>query len=412
MKPVSFFILLLSALLLFLCCFSCNPSHKPGYGNGQANVVKDTLLRAEPYYTFAKQLEASINNGLPDFFNDHFDVSLVTARLFRDIKAPRKFEQTFSGSIKESIDAGAQVIASLEGTGVYHLAGITGLPYKPSAIFRVTNNGTLNYHQVFFSSATALDLVRIEDFCIFKGGLSFSETLKMVLLSALSQQPDANTTVQTLNSTDLALLQHRQTIDKISIAIHEKAFGKAMRLLKSLPPEAQQHKMVLLQQLSIGYYLKNELLTSALSVFEQTYPQNPVPRFALLDLALEAKDNDRIITYADDLAQVLPDATYLQIVKATAYENMGKAEAAEKLLTGVLKQEPENREAYRILAALYLDEQNYEKAVSLFELMEQNIDSDPAELLSGMDYDEFWQSEFYKNWATPQQETTNAGINP
>ena len=44
--------------------------------------------------------------------------------------------------------------------------------------------------------------------------------------------------------------------------------------------------------------------------------------------------------------------------------------------------------------------------------MEQNIDSDPAELLSGMDYDEFWQSEFYKNWANTQQETTNAGINP
>ncbi|OWY20023.1 hypothetical protein C7N43_24530 [Sphingobacteriales bacterium UPWRP_1] len=410
MKPVSF-IVLLPALLLLLCCFSCNSLHNPGYGSEQANLVNDTLLRAEPYYTFAIQLEDSVNNGLPDFFNAHFDVNLVTARLFREIKAPRKFVQTFSGSIKESIDAGAQVIASLEGTGVYHLVGITGLPDKPSAIFRVSNNGMLNYHQVFFSPASTVDLVRIEDFCIFKGGLSFSETLRMVLLSALSQQPDADIAGQALNNTDLALLQHRQTIDKLSIAIHEKAFGKAVRLLKNLPPEAQQHKMVLLQQLNIGYHLNNDLLDKALSAFEQTYPQNPVPHFALLDMALEAKDNDRIITYANNLARVLPDVTYLQTLKATAYENMGNTEEAEKLLTGLIKEEPENREVYRMLAALYLDEQNYEKAVSVFELMEQYIDADPADLLSGMDYDEFWQSDYYKNWAAPQA-TTNAGIEP
>lgn len=404
----SAFLSILVLIAISALCSSCNSDGKENMASGNfANLQTDeAAITPEmlPYYTFARQLEESINNGLPDFFNTHFDTDILLSRLFRKLKAPKKFEQNFTLSVKSSVDAGAQVVASLDGVGTYKLLTISGLPDKPTALFRLSKNGSINYHEIYLTPAPSDDLVRIADFCIYKGGLSFSETLEMVLLSALSEQQN-ELDLNEFTETDRAALLHRETIDKLVVAVHEQAYGKALRLLKELPDILVNQKMLLLQRLDIGYHLKNNLLAEALAAFEQQYPGSAVPYFYLLDMAMEQKDNDNIVIYANELGKRLPDAAYLQIITATAFENKGDYESAEKTLAEVLRIEPDNVDAYRAMSVLYIENKQYEKAVALFDVIEQNIDTDPTELLAGLNYDDFWASDYYRNWENLTNET-------
>ncbi len=370
-------------VVLLMCVeYSCSFTNPQDTVVNSSDTEKRITAEELPYYTFAKQLEESINKGTPDFLNEHFEVSLVLAKLIREIGLPKNVANDFLYDFQNDIDVGAQIVVSLEGTGSYELLTIRGLPDKPSALFRLTVKEELNYHEVFLTPAQSADLVRVNDLCIYKGGLTFYETLKTVLLSTLKEEQIQELDLNRLSASEIAMIEHAPMLDELAIAVQKQDYGQALRLLKRLPDALKTDKMTTLLRLNIGYHLKNELLTEALSDFRKAYPHNAVADFTLLNLAIAQKNNPDVLQYADAFGELIPDKCYLNIVKAKAYENQGDFENAETLLKEALSIEPGNLTAYKHLASMLLEEERYEDLMTLFAALKSHTDEAPENLLT------------------------------
>jgi hypothetical protein len=397
-KPMNHLLSNLLFVALLLCVeYSCSFTNPQDIVVNSIDTEKRITPEELPYYTFAKQLEESINKGTPDFLNEHFEVSLVLAKLIREIGLPKNVANDFLYDFQNDIDVGAQIVVSLEGTGSYELLSIRGLPDKPSALFRLIVNEELNYHEVFLTPAQSADLVRVNDFCIYKGGLTFYETLKTVLLSTLKEEQIQELDTNRLSASELAMIEYAPMLDELTIAVQKQDYGQALRLLKRLPEALKTDKMTTLLRLNIGYHLKSELLAEALSDFRTAYPKNAVADFTLLNLAIAQKNNPDVLQYADAFGELIPDKCYLNIVKAKAYENQGDFENAEALLKEALTIEPGNLGAYKHLAGLLLEEERYEDLMTLFAALKNHTDEVPENFLTDEKSKSFFSSEIYQN---------------
>ncbi|HRI28755.1 MAG TPA: hypothetical protein PK715_11915, partial [Chitinophagales bacterium] len=235
-----------------------------------------------------------------------------------------------------------------------------------------------------------------QDFCILSGGLSFSETLKMVLLGIIAQNDMEEEDLNQLNAADLAAVKHAALLDKINIALHEKAFGRANKLVKQLPNELEGNKMLLLQQLNMGYHFKNKLLPQTLQIYEQTFPHDAAARFSLLKLSIEQGDNISIEKYAQDFAQLLPDAGYLNVLRTQALYNLGQEQQAASIIGEMMLSTPNDTDVCKAIMVYLLNEERFADVVNLLEQMQGNNNIDPIKLVPA--HAGFLNSETYKEW--------------
>ncbi len=353
-------------------------------------------VSAKQYQLFIKKIVTAINDKNAVIFNKHFDLSGIVAAVTQSVTAPKGKVHAFKNGIASSINAGKQVSNALGNNGRCKLIAFRGFPESPTAILRFLDDDNLNYYELYLGSKSKKQLY-ITDFYIYRGGLTFSNTLKKLYLSTLV---DVQTELVFPNNTskDKTFVASLPTIDAINGLIADHEYEEALKTLNILPKSLENDKMLLMMRLDIAFNISNKSYKRALKTFKKHYPKDPVVEFIQVNFALLNKDYQGLLQIIDDLDHKIGGDPYLKVLKGNVHQSLKRPRYAEDLIEAALKEEPDNEQSYWHLLRFYLDEKQYEKATSVLTTMNDKFDIDAVADLIGQGYQHFFDSNAYQTW--------------
>lgn len=390
-------------LLSYLClhCFSSCQQLSEQAAEQVVEKIKPKIATEEDYYEFAEELETRINERDPSFFNEHFDLSNILQNLVTEVAAPDSFKTGFINGVEKSLNIGEQIVGSLGIEGNYKLLRINNFPERPTAVFRLISREGLNYHEIYLNQPEEGDTtIQIQDFYIYMGAQVFSTTLKRLYLSSLPDSTNASITSKKDTSTvEKAFVSHLSEIEEIGKMILNESHNKALDKINSLPQILQKDKMILIMRVNVAFNADSLLYEQAVADFKKYHPKDPVIELMALDFSFLKGNYTRSLVAIDHLNEKVGNDPYLNVMKADIYQDLKQWDTAEKLLHLAIEEEPDNEEAYWSLVLLYLDQEKYPETVEIFGTMYEKFQLNPAETLIKDQYQEFWSSDAYKQWA-------------
>ncbi|MGB0838756.1 MAG: tetratricopeptide repeat protein [Chitinophagales bacterium] len=349
------------------------------------------------YIEFSKSLENAVNRGEAVFFNQHFDLQQILSDVVTTIVAPTNFQEGFVLGVKENLDVGTQISGSLGIKGNYTFLRLLNYPEKPTALFRIVSEQEgINYHAIQLGK-NSQDDIKIKDFYIYMGGMAFSETIRRLYLSSLTEIQN-ELSLEDMSAEDYAFVIHMSMVDSIGLLTQSRQNEKALSTISRLPEILQRDKMILMMRTNLAYNTSPEAYQKAITDFKIYYPEDPVVNLIQLDFALTDKKYETAFTLMDELDAAIGGDPYLKVMKADIYNMEGNDKMAEALLRRAIKEEPEGEEAYWSMIDLLLRQERHSEVTALFPQMEKHFKVNPAEFLLEDGYDEFWISEAYQVW--------------
>ncbi|HMS51041.1 MAG TPA: hypothetical protein PKD56_01855 [Chitinophagales bacterium] len=362
--------------------------------------------------TFARQIELSLNQGDPSFFNDHFLLDSLISPTISRFSAPHDFQAGFMAGMKEQIAVGEQIVSAMGMEGYYKLLWVnidTAAPKNTTgakALFRMVNAAGLDYHIFSLQKKQNKDSIIISDFTIVRGGVAFSDLILRLYLSGLTEHLDSTIENQ-MTDFEKQWLQYQPQIALIEKSLNENKYKPnkkkqqtiALKNLNDLPQPLRNDKLVLLMELSAAQYLGGKQLNETIVKFNQIFPDDPIVDLVVLDYYFETnKPSKTQLTAIDNIEAKIGNDPYLNILRATIYTKQNNYTIADSLLTKAIAQEPDNEEPWWDLIELRLRQKQFEQTVNLFAPMQTQFNINPAEFLLADGYDAFFTSTPYLNW--------------
>lgn len=382
--------LMVAVVVLLLA--SCRP-------NASSPAAPSDAGPAQQYKAFSKQLEKSVNERDPTFINSHFSLDTLIRHVVKAVDAPREYSEGFTEGIKNNLDVGQKIIGSLGVDGNYKFLQLRNMPQKPTALFRLNTEESVNYHEIYLKNQA--DSIIIDDFYIYEGGMSFSNTLKRVYFASLSEAIK-DISFEKTSPFDKGFIENLDKIDEIAALVENNKHREALKVLQNLPEIVRTDKMIMVLQLKIAKECGQEAYLAAIDDFRNHYPSDPVLEFMLLENALEKKQADKILAAIDQLDARLDGDPYLDVLRADVATKQKNYALAEDLLSKAKNAEPDNEGIYWHLVSLYLTQKEYEKTIAVFETIKQNFGFEPYERLPRHEFSDFWRSKAYKDYANKQ----------
>ena len=361
----------------------------------QKTPTKSRLYKKD-YESFALEIEKYINKGNAVFFNEHFKIEPIIKDITSRIKGPQDYEKGFTKSVKTSIDAGKEIVSSLGEKGYYKLLRLNVTAKKTTALFRLVAEDGINYHEIELASDNEKDIF-IKDFCIYRGGMPFSETLEKLYLSSLLDVKKEVTFAENTAREQL-FLANLPKISEINELAQISGYKDAVEAIAALPAELQKDRMVQIMNLNLSYNVGEKTFAKAENQFRKIFDNDKILDFMMLDFAFLAKDKNNVLEKVDKLNRSLGNDPYLHTIKAEIYKSFEKKALVENLLEKAIDEEPNTEMLYWKYARFLLDEKRHAEAIDLFSFMQKKFDSDPSSVLAEAKYNDFWSSEEYRNW--------------
>lgn len=360
-------------------------------------------ISLKTYEEFAQNLATSINEGNPNYFNEHFDLTGMLDQVIADYETPEDFEMGFVEGVSSSLNVGQELVNSLGALGYYRLLRINNYTEQPVALFRLVSGSDINYHEVFLSPPTS-NTIRITDFYpyIGGGGQPFSTTLKRLYINALADLEDGDSYLKNAPVEDRAFATYMPKIEEVVALASAEKMEEALQLTESLPNVLQRNKMTLMMRMNIANNVSDAAYQKVVQDFNTYHPNDPVSALMQLDFSFEKDSADLTLALIDSLNTKIGGDPYLKVLKAEVFKIKGDTEQAEQLLHQSIAEEPEGEEAYWTLLLLLIETNKYAEAVALFTPMQQQFDLDPATLISNEDRTALENVPEFQAWVAKQ----------
>ncbi|MGB1241736.1 MAG: tetratricopeptide repeat protein [Chitinophagales bacterium] len=355
------------------------------------------IIESDDYLTFAQMLADSIDDSNASFFNKYFDVDSIANSILDSIHGPKITKEGFKKGVTDHLDVGVNIVSAMGIDGHCKLLKVTK-DSIPKALYRIVSQGGVNYFEVFLQKNKQDSTIQIIDYYPYAVGQQFSNTLRRIYLSSLSDLRDS-INIDSLSQSDSLYVSHIPTLDKIGTLFEKGQFNDALALIDSFPPTIREDKMIQITKLNIAFNEGGETYSQTAEAFKQTYPKDPIVEVMLLDFAFAQKEHTKALTVIDSLDKKIGGDPYLKVMKSAIYEDLEKNEVVESLLKEVIATEASMEEPYWKIIALYIEQKQYDKAIALFPQMQELFNINPAEFLVYDGYSDFWESNIYKNWA-------------
>ncbi len=375
----------LSLFFVVICLLFAKCKHQP-----ETTIEDDYLL-------FAQMLADSLDNSNSSFFNEHFDVDSIANSLLDSIHGPKITKEGFKKGVTDHLDVGMNIISAMGIDGHCKLLKLSK-DSIPKALYRIVSQGGVNYFELFLQK-NKQGFIRIIDYYPYAVGQQFSNTLRRIYLSSLSDLRDS-IKMDSLSYSDSIYVANIPILDRIGSHFEKGEFSQALGLIDSFPPTIREDKMIQITKLNIAFNEGGEMYLQAVNEFKQKYPKDPLVEVILLDFAFAQQEHTQALAIIDSLNEKIGGDAYLNVMKATIYEDLKKNTIAISLLKEAIQAESSMEEPYWKIISLYMKERKYEEVVSLFPQMQELFDINPAEFLVYDGYEKFWESSAYKTWAS------------
>ncbi len=359
-------------------------------------------LSEQDYEGFCGIIEEAINQDNHEFLDSIYDTKSLVDQTIAGIDAPKYYSDGFRDGFKKFYTPGTILCSAIDESAYIKFLGMKTMS-PPTGLFRIISNDGLNYQEIELGSDETGQAV-IKDFYSYKEAELFSQGMRRLYLINLSEE------VEDFNHPYADALP---VISQSAQLADAGQIGKAFHLLKSLPKEVKEQKIILLMMLNMGFDLGEDSLAIAKDLFKSIYPDDPFYELKMLDFSFYSRDNDKILSAIEILRAEIGQDPYLNVLKAAIFKNKENYLEAEALLRDAIEVEPEHDEAYWLLFEILAKTKKHKESIDLMEIFKTNFDQNAADfLILDAGYDELMASPAFKEWieSNPLSERSTVNI--
>jgi hypothetical protein len=341
---------------------------------------------------FAANIQASIENNNPAYFNNSFDVNAFLFKILSENASDNDtaFNKGFQEGFQQNFDLGEMIIEGIKQSGTYTFLRAYKRDNNYYLLFRLFANNGVNYHE--FEVREDKDKFRIVDAYLFMSGEKMSETIARVYNSfrLLSSA---------LVIDSLSYLQALTDLGKIKELASKGKFSKAYRKWQTLPASYMSDKLFLITGIQIASYLDDKTYSTNYKQFVSNFPDNSSKYLIPLDGFLRHKNYPMALACIDSLDKKLNCDPMLNYLRGNMLYEMGNHTEAAKKMSVLIDSIPSFESGYYSLLGLYVKDKNYMEATRVLDKIVFTFNyykDDFGPILK--EYPDFINSKEYQAW--------------
>ena len=331
-RPASFHCIV---IFILLSLFSCSSSPE------EPVTVQDAK-------DFARQIQSSIEKRQPEFYNNAFDKKtfLKKAGLPKERDA-----RAFSSALSDKLKMGTQLINSISEKGTYQLVKHYEKDNKQHLLFRLYDDGSLNYHDIELTKAGKE--TKIADMYIYTSGELFSETMRKIY-------QEMKGVMDKSSSADEGWIRD---LPRMRALINQRKHEEALEIYERLPADIKKMKAVQIIHITIGAGLDDEGKYEAiLDEYTSLYPNEPNMHLITLDGHIIKKQYDKALYSINEMDRMINKDPFLDYYRYLIYNLKQKDDSAKMSIERLMTNLPDFEDGMIELIAVYIEEKNKPEA--------------------------------------------------
>jgi tetratricopeptide (TPR) repeat protein len=341
---------------------------------------------------FAANLQESLENGNPSYFNMSFDTNAFLQKITAENanSMDTGFIKGFQQGLFDNFDFGSMLVDRIKQNGTYKFLHAYKKNDSYFILYRLYNNEGINYHE--FEVKLENEKFRITDAYLFMSGEKISETMARIYNSFR---------IVNTNSGDDSLhyLQAMTELGEINSIASKGKYSKAFKKWQKIPSAFQQDKLFLITGIHIAAHLDEKTYQKIYNLYMLQFPDNSGKYLIPLNGFLLHKNYRMALACIDSLDKKINNDPMLDYLRASLFYDMGNHAEAAKKMTVLINSIPDFETGYYSLLGLYVRDKNYLEATQVLDkivLAFNYYKNDFASILK--EYPDFINSKEYQSW--------------
>jgi tetratricopeptide (TPR) repeat protein len=361
------------------------------FASGETNLNAEIPDLAQ-LEVFALQIEESIENGNPSYFNNSFDIDAFLNKVMNENSSTEDnlFNKGFEEGFRKNFDLGTMIVDEIKNDGSYTFLRAYKKDSTIRLLFRLFTHNGINYHE--FEVKHVQGDFRITDAYLFLSGERISETISRMYNSY--RFPDTSPPGESINS-----LKALAELGKIKVLASKGKYRKAYNIWQKLPPSYKNDKIFQITGIQIASYLDNKKYLETFKEFVTNYPANTDKYLIPLDGFIIHQNYSMALACIDSLDKSLNNDPLLNYLRGNLFYEMGNHSEAANKLSVLIEALPDFEPSYYSLLALYIGDNNYIKATHVLDKIIFRLNyykNDISTILQ--EYPAFINSEEFQVW--------------
>jgi tetratricopeptide (TPR) repeat protein len=355
-------------------------------------VLSAGRARAETAKAFAQRIAGAIQRGEGAMLDGAIDMDALLERSYRGLEASDTSKREFALGVKKSFGFGALISKEIEQSGSYELLRVRAVKGKQRALFRLISPSGVNYHDMELEPTRDGKGQRVVDIFIFLSGEWLSETMRRAFLPVVAHEKRGAGGAQN------AFMDNLPKITELSTAVRNHDHARVLAIYKTLPPEVQKDRNVMLMYYQAASKAGDAEYAKALSAIQKAFPNDPALDLLLFDDYFLKKNYDGALAAVARVRRALGGDAYLDFLEGNIHYSKGDHEGAKVRLNRAIASEPDLVDPYWTLITISLEQRQWDETARLLDLVEQNAGVELQDVGTVAEYAEFAKSKAYQAW--------------
>jgi tetratricopeptide (TPR) repeat protein len=324
---------------------------------------KEEKLSKEEALQVARNIDSTIRQKQPKYFNELLEVDLFTKKIAKATSG--KNSKALTNGIKSAwrqIELGDKIIQGLGETGHYQLVKHYEKEGVHHLVYRLYSTEGLNYHDIELAKYKGEP--RITDIYIYLSGENFSTTISEL----------AKTFAGSFDEDEGSAMSIPASINKIRDFMKAGDYEKAEKYYKELPENIKNQRSVRLIGIMIYKDFNDEEYLKQLENFKTSFPDAPNVDLLMIDAYIIRKDFAKAIESIDKLDRFINKDLFLDYFRGLISNLADKPDEALPYFENLNKNFPQFGDGVLELIAHYITNQKNEEAAKLIKVYKANKD--------------------------------------
>jgi hypothetical protein len=355
-------------------------------------VLSAGSARAETAQVFAQRIATAVQSGQGAALDDAIDVDAILERAYRGLDASDASKREFAAGVKKSFGFGGLISKEIEQSGSYELLRVRAVKGKQRALFRLISPSGVNYHDMELEPTRNGKSQRVVDIFIFLSGEWLSETMRRAFLPVVAHEKRG------AGGAERAFIDNLPKITELSTAVRKGEHARVLAIYKTLPPEVQKDRNVMLMYYQAASKTGDAEYARALSAIQKAFPNDPALDLLLFDDYFLKKNYDGALAAVARVRRALGGDAYLDFLEGNIYYSKGDQAGAKVRLNRAIAAEPDLADPYWTLITISLEQRQWNETARLLDLVEQNARVELQDVGNVAEYAEFAKTKAYQTW--------------
>jgi hypothetical protein len=345
---------------------------------------------------FSREMEKVLAAGDAAAFDARCDMKAALDIALRGMDAESGFVKGFrQGAMKSrGFSLGPALVKAVADGGSYRFLRVRRMDQNPRALFRLIQNGSVNYHDLHLAGPAGGPL-RIRDIYIYLAGENLTDTYRRMFMAGLAAQPGVLQGMLGKENEYAKAMPQLKSFMELARGEDAKA---AMGAFAKLPPVLQKDKVVLLTRSQVAVKIGVQEALDAFEDFRKAYPGDASLDLVAIDPLAGAMKYKEAGEAVERVEKSLGGDAYLVYLRGNIRLLADDKAQAAQLFERAVREEKTLAEPYWMLITASLEDKKYADTARWLVAVERDAGVELSDLKDAEPYADFVKSPEYKAW--------------